>query len=178
MDITFDPNTPTMSRDYFDATYLYSGGDTSIRIQIGNHVSVPINRFSMEVFQYGDTSSTINAVLVAGYDPGNNLDVAFPGYLDGGNAFVEFFAPRIGFSYGEKNELPAVQPAPLLYPVLARFSNYTAQDVPPGVSPIVTFNAAFTSIPEPSGMSTAVAALCVFIGCGRLRRPHRARKSR
>jgi hypothetical protein len=75
MDVTFDPSIPNSSSFYNEAQYRFSGGDTSLRIQLGTHGSAPIDKFRMLVFQNGDRD--INEILLVGYDPGNGVDLPF-----------------------------------------------------------------------------------------------------
>jgi hypothetical protein len=178
MDITFDPNTPASFLDQ-EGDYLLSGGDTSLRIQIDDHVSTLVDKFSMSVMAVPDdegqfipiasrirqdlVAGTRNSVLLAGYDS-SGVGIDFPGYLEGGQIYAGFFAPRI-----VPNALPTVQPPPSLYPVGMTFGGYIAQNVPPGFNPQVTLIAEFTSIPEPSGFMLILLSLPTVAVCGRWR---------
>ena len=170
MDITFDPNTPASFRDQSEGEYLLSGGDTSLRIQIDDHVSTLVDKFSMSVMAVPDdegqvipiairrnkqdvVAGTHNDVLLSGYDS-SGVGVDFPGYLEGGRIYAGFSAPAI-----VPNALPTVQPPPSLYPVVMTFGDYIAQNVPPGFNPNVTLIAEFTSIPEPSGFILILLSL-------------------
>jgi hypothetical protein len=166
MDITFDPDTPANPLTYTEDSYVFSGGDTSLRFQIGTHVSNPISEFGMEVFQPlpGDS---FNEVLLTGPGLGSHLDVEFPGYLEGGYFFGVFFAPRIGPNLATQDELPKVQPGPSQYIAFVAFEHYTGQNLPPGTYPLVTFAARFTSIPEPSGFVLGLLGLPLIYFCQR-----------
>jgi hypothetical protein len=110
--ITFDPDTVvTYPNISFGGRHAMFGGNTSFRVQIGEHASDPINAFRMDAVTENCCASNDLYHFLSHDPPGRLMNINFPGFVE--DAILGFrLEDRFRPGPITSNELPVVQPNP------------------------------------------------------------------
>lgn len=163
--LTFDPSLVVIDPLItFGGKYLMSGGNTSFNVQVGEHVSDPINKFRMDAIPENCCASS-DLYQFLNYDaPGTFIGINFPGFAE--NATVAFaFKQRFVPGPITSDALPLVQPNPADF----RDARITINKQEGG-NIVFSFNSTNLQIavPEPTSvMLVLVAAVCGMAGVRR-----------
>lgn len=156
---TFDKLTPDSLASPFEGIYLMSGGATGFNVQIGDHISDPINAYSIHVLPQ-NCCATPDKYLFLNNDGATNslfLPINFPGYLEDGIVYLRFETRLVPGPITSK-ALPTAQlnPADFQLPTIA-FRKFV------GTSIAVQFSARLDAIPEPTSLGCLLGGLAGLI---------------
>jgi hypothetical protein len=160
--LTFDPVTPDTNSFPGAADYLMSGGDTTLQVKIGSHVSTPVANFRITVFTQGCCAADDQLNFLSFESQGDLIDIDFPGYLEG--AETQLFLRRRHTPGPIVSEaLPTVRPNPADFfdARLVFFKNRTDSDNR------LVFAASLGSVPEPTAFILGALSAVSVAAIGR-----------
>lgn len=109
--VTFDATTPDTYLSPQVGEYLMSGGGTNITVQIGAHVSAPIDAFRITTIVDGCCAANDQYTFSNYGSQSGRIPIEFPGYLSGAELSF-FFRNRLVPGGITSDALPTIAPVP------------------------------------------------------------------